>query len=144
MTRIEVIPAEKKQQRGVEVAGHPDIAGRGGTETDGKGKHGGGHLGDRCDVAGTVLLDGLIIIEIHAIWHAATRLDKRLDFLTHEFLGADEPHGIEPPNRKVPFLAFLGAFARFAVWILHLELLVDFKVLIPRKGSHRCGSGCAR
>lgn len=78
-----------------------------------------------------VRLDGLIIIEIHAIWHAATRLDKRLDFLTHEFLGADEPHGIEPPNRKVPFLAFLGAFARFAVWILHLELLVDFKVLIP-------------
>ena len=115
----------------MEVAGHPDIAGRGGTEANGKGKHGGSHLGDRCDVSGAVLLDGLIIIEIHAVWHAAARLDKRLDFLTHEFLGADEPHGVEPPDRKVPFLALLGAFARLAVGILRLELLVDLKVLIP-------------
>lgn len=35
------------------------------------------------------------------------------------------------PNRKVPFLALLGAFARLAVGILRLELLVDLKVLIP-------------
>lgn len=115
----------------MEVAGHPDIAGRGGTETDGKESMAAVILETGATVSGTVLLDGLIIIEIHAIWHTAARLDKRLDFLTHEFLGADEPHGIEPPNRKVPFLAFLGTFARFAVGILRLELLVDFKVLVP-------------